>query len=80
MYDTKLAFENFGKTLRKLRLEKGWSQRRLSELCDVDPEPICYWESGRRTPSFFSLIKLCNALEMTADELLRKCEEVGRNG
>ncbi len=41
----------FGKNLRALRLEKGWSQEELAEACHIDRTYISGVERGVRNPT-----------------------------
>ncbi|MBQ7565042.1 MAG: helix-turn-helix domain-containing protein [Lachnospiraceae bacterium] len=40
----------FGETIRKLRLEKGLSQKQLGDLLFIDHSTIARWENGNRLP------------------------------
>lgn len=55
--------------LRDRRGEAGISQRALAERVGVTAASICYYETGRRTPSLSTLMKLKSALDLS----LRDC-------
>lgn len=61
---------NFGKTLKELRVEKGISQRELGKFLGVCNQTVSFWESGRSEPDLDSLVKISNFFEVSADFLL----------
>ena len=72
----------FGKQLKELRTEKGYTQRTLAEKLGISPSAVGMYEQGRREPDNEMLSKLCYILETTTDNLLGseqpKNEEVGQ--
>ena len=46
------------------------SQEKLAEKCDFDRTYISLLERAKRNPSYLSLMKLCNGLEIELVELL----------
>lgn len=62
---------NFGKRLRKLRLERNLPRMKdLADLIGVTQQSISYYESGDRLPDAITLTKLAAALGCTTDYLL----------
>lgn len=61
----------FGKSIRYFRKKRGLSQSYLSELIDKSPSYISYVESGLRCISLDTLVDIANALNVTADILLK---------
>ena len=61
----------FGTSISYFRKKRGLSQSYLSELIDKSPSYISYVESGLRCISLDTLIDLANALNVTADILLK---------
>ena len=61
----------FGKRVRHFRKKRGFSQSYLSELIDKSPTYLSYVESGIRCISLDTLVDLANALNVTADALLK---------
>ena len=53
---------NFSSVLKNLRQEKGYSQKKLSELSSVPYSSIQKYEQGTLTPTDENLIKLSNTL------------------
>ena len=69
-----IDYTDIGKRIKKKRVEKGFTQERLSELIGVGPSHMSHMESGKTVPSMEVFITLCNVLECSADELL--CREI----
>ena len=61
----------FGKCVRHFRKKRGFSQSYLSELIDKSPTYLSYVESGIRCISLDTLVDLANAMNVTADALLK---------
>ena len=64
-----------GKRIRAIRTRKGLSQSKLSELIDTTPTYMSYVENGQKGLSLETFIRLANALNSTADEILIDCLE-----
>jgi transcriptional regulator with XRE-family HTH domain len=70
----------FGKTLRRLRTERNWSQEQLAEAAGITLNYVGNLERGEQSPSLGVLAKLARALDvdlpvLVADfrrDLLRK--------
>jgi transcriptional regulator with XRE-family HTH domain len=56
--------KQFGKHLRKLRKEKGWTQEELAEKANMHFTYIGQIERGIRNPSLVNLYKLSKALKI----------------
>jgi len=54
--------KQFGKHLKKLRNEKGWTQEELAERAGMHFTYIGQIERGLRNPSLINLYKLARAL------------------
>lgn len=54
----------YGKMIRKARLEKGLSQKELAEAIGVTTRAIIYWENGQRKISLECADKIFKALHM----------------
>ncbi len=69
-----MPLNNFalGKNIRHYRQKRGLSQSFLSELIDKSPTYLSYVESGLRCISLDALVDLANALNITADTLLKE--------
>lgn len=60
----------FGERLRLLRQQKGLSQRQLARRMFVEQKTINNYENKGRLPTVQHLLRLCDALEVSADWLL----------
>lgn len=60
----------FGKHLRKLREEKGWTQEELADKAGMHFTYIGQIERGIRNPSLINLERLAKALKIDAGKLL----------
>ena len=59
-----------GIRIKETRNQQGTSAEELAELADLSSVYISYIENAKRKPSLESLVKICNALGITLDELL----------
>lgn len=65
---------NFCEQLTKLRKEKGISQEALAEVIGVSRQAISKWETGATQPEMSNILRLCEILNVSPNELL--CHEV----
>ena len=72
MEDIKIRF---GRRLRELRLEKGWSQETLANLADIDRTYIPGIESGKRNVTIVILEKLSRSFEINISDLLGEIDK-----
>jgi len=68
MRDTK-ALEVFGNHIRNIRLQRNLTQEDVAKLCCIDRNYIGMLERGERNPSFLSLLKLAQGLNISLKEL-----------
>lgn len=61
----------FGKRLKKLRLEKGLTQEQFSKKCGLHKNYIGMIERGERNPSLIKVEIIANALEMSISDLIK---------
>lgn len=61
----------FGENLRKIRMEKGLSQRDLSALCNIDNADISRMENGEINVTLNTVGQLANALDISFQALVR---------
>lgn len=61
-------------TLKNRREDAGHSMNRLSEMSGLSQQTISYIERGKRQPSVDSFLRICEALEVDASELLLEAE------
>ena len=67
------AFAERLKTARESLRE--WSQSELADRAKMPPSSIAHFESGSRKPSFGTLRRLANALDVTTDYLLGRVDD-----
>ena len=66
--NTKIT-ENFGKQVKKLRLEKEMSQEELAEKLNIHRTYMSFIERGQRSPSLLLIFKISRALGIKLPEL-----------
>ena len=66
-----IDYESIGKRIKHYRTQKKLSQEELGKAVFATPVHISYIETGARTPSLEILILIANALDVSADDLLR---------
>lgn len=57
------------KTIRQLRLERGWTQFELALAVGVQPQTVYLWESGRRLPQVPQMRRLGAVFGLCSDEI-----------
>ncbi|MBF9052312.1 helix-turn-helix domain-containing protein [Roseobacter sp. HKCCD9010] len=67
--------EIFQTRLRAARDLREWSQSELADQAGMPPSSIAHFEAGSRKPSFDTLRRLANALEVTTDYLLGRADD-----
>jgi len=67
----------FPERLRAARDLRKWNQSELANKATMPPSSIAHFESGSRKPSFDTLRRLANALEVTTDYLLGRVDDPG---
>jgi len=60
----------FAETLRKLRAEKGLSQKQLGQKMFVNQSTVARWENGSRLPDAAMITRLSGVLEVDVNSLL----------
>ena len=58
-------------TLKRRRLQRGWTQQALADRAGVARNTIARLETGNRRPSFEMLERLAHAFRLSLAELLR---------
>ena len=65
-----MDYEALGKRIRQKRREAGITQEQLAEMAGISVAFVGHIERGTRVLSVETLLRLCLALEMSADDLL----------
>lgn len=60
--------------IKRLRLEKGWSQKRLAEEAGLSQSFIHSIEVGQKSPTIRSIRKIAKALGVPVEEIIREGE------
>lgn len=62
--------DNFGHTIKSLRLKDGATQKELSKKIGITRESLAQYETGRRSPDYETVVKFANYFSVTTDYLL----------
>jgi len=62
--------ENIGKTLKKLRKDRGITQEELAQLINVERSTVANWERGAKQPGLDRLIQYSRFFGVSLDELV----------
>lgn len=63
--------KKFGKKVKILRIEKGWSQEKLALSADLDRTYIPSIEKGERNVSITVIEKIAKAFKVSVSELFK---------
>ena len=64
------ALRRLGQRLRLLRLARNWTQEELAAECDLDRSYVSGLETGRRNPTYLSLLRIAKTFGMPLLTLL----------
>ncbi|MBR5439098.1 MAG: helix-turn-helix transcriptional regulator [Clostridia bacterium] len=62
----------FSYNLKKLRVERGLSQKQLAEVLQTTLKTISHWETGYTEPSIDLILRISTYFDISTDELLGK--------
>lgn len=68
--------EIIGKKIRQIRVEKGFSQEKLSEKIDISPRHMCTIENGNSLPSIETFVKIAKILDININEFFNLNPEI----
>ena len=71
-----MAYFDTGEKIKELRKARGMNQDQLAELASLNRVTIAKYESGRVEPGAQSLARIADALEVSADTLLGRSDEM----
>lgn len=66
----KLTLEAFGKTIRQLREQRGYSQEEFAYIAGFSRSYYTEIETGKRNPSLLNIIKIAKALNVNVGEIM----------
>ena len=72
------AHRAFGEAVRALRAMRGISQQGLAQRCGLDRTYISGIERGARNPSLTNILRIADALGVSASELFASAERRAR--
>lgn len=61
---------SFSENLRKLRIQHGYTQKKLGDLLHISRASISRYEAGTLEPSIKTLVELSKIFEITIDQLV----------
>lgn len=62
--------EVFSDKLKRIRIDKGLTQKKIAKLLEISETGYAGYEQGYREPDFHTLIKICQILDISSDYLL----------
>ena len=65
--------------LKKLRIQKGWSQQYVASQLGITQQAYANYESGKREPDNNALIQLGEIFGASTDYLLGRSDDIGQN-
>lgn len=77
MPDNRDPSDIFRERLKSARDLRQWNQSELAKKAEMPPSSIAHFESGSRKPSFATLRRLANALDVSTDYLLGRVDDPG---
>lgn len=61
---------SFGRTIERLRLERGWSRAELAEKLEMHPNHVGRWEKNQMKPRIKVVEKMAQLFDTTVSELM----------
>lgn len=65
------AAKKLGENIRRVRLDKGFTQDELCRKLGIDPSYLSNVESGNKNPTLATIEKIAKALDVSIDELMK---------
>ncbi len=65
----------FYEILRKTRIENNITIQKMADELGISNRGYRYYETGERTPSFSTLIKICDIFNVSADYMLGRTKK-----
>lgn len=72
-------FKKIGLKIKLLRIERKISQQDLAASCNFEKSNLARIESGRTNPTVGTLLKICQALDISISQLFDFKDEVNKN-
>ena len=77
MFEDRDPSDVFKERLKSARELRELKQAELAKKADMPPSSVAHFESGSRKPSFATLRRLANALDVSTDYLLGRVDDPG---
>jgi transcriptional regulator with XRE-family HTH domain len=61
-----------GARIKQIRTKKNISQNELALMCEIEKSNMSRLESGQGNPTILTLFKICDALEISIEELFKE--------
>jgi transcriptional regulator with XRE-family HTH domain len=68
-YDLEKNIASIIEQLKSERIAKNISHEKLAEKCGLDRSTISLIESGKRTPTILTYLKICKALDLKGSKI-----------
>ena len=65
-----MDLKNIGLNIKKIRMEKGYTQSKLAEMSDISNVHMSHIETGIVAMSLECLLNICNSLNVSPDSIL----------
>lgn len=78
--DQRKALAALGRAINELRNEKGMTQEELARRVDLHESYISVIESGRRNPTWITVLRISHGLGTPLAELAQRAEALERKG
>ena len=62
--------KEFGKNLKKLRVERGYSTRKFANEAEISDSALARLETGATNPTLITLLKIAEALQVDLNTLM----------
>ena len=59
-----------GKFISEMRKKKSYTQRQLADILGISDRTVSKWETGKGLPDVSLMLPLCDALDISINELL----------
>ena len=70
----------FGKRLRELRKENGYTIEQFSDMVGISKSTLGYYENDKRMPDIEILARIANVLNVNADYLIGRTNTTAQKG
>ena len=74
-----LDYKALGQRIKKYRMQKHYTQEKLAELANCAVSSVSHAERGTSQPSLQLLVRFCNILDITVDQLLCDSLPIAQN-